>query len=187
MADFLAIETGKVIHVDTIRHIIGRLPCLNTIGGVPFEAYRLECDPVSIERYFEDLERILVDFPCAMVINLDETGHCDWVEARIESVVVPVSSPNAQIPIPVKRQTNRSTLLAGIAADGNQLTPLVLIHRHPIETELYESELTPELVMFRHQENGLITTDLFNEWTREVLFPYFEQAGAALLGMVQDW
>jgi hypothetical protein len=35
IADFLAIETGKVIAVETIRHIIGRLPYFKMIEGIP--------------------------------------------------------------------------------------------------------------------------------------------------------
>jgi hypothetical protein len=89
IADFLAIETGKVIAVDTIRHMIGRLPGFKMIEGIPFEVNRMDCDPAAMERYFDDLERILVDFPCAMVVNVDETGHCDWVDARTQTVVVP--------------------------------------------------------------------------------------------------
>jgi hypothetical protein len=37
---------------------------------------------------------MLVDFPCAMVVNPDETGN--WVD------VVPATDPKAEIPIPVK-------------------------------------------------------------------------------------
>jgi hypothetical protein len=66
----------------------------------------MDCDPAAIERYFDDLERILVDFPCAMVVNVEKTGHCDWVDARTQTVVVPCSYPKAEIPIPVKRQTD---------------------------------------------------------------------------------
>jgi hypothetical protein len=175
ISDFILIETGKCIPIDTIRHLMARFPGFKTVVGLPFEAERVKSDPAAIDAYFDRLARILVDFPAEMVINLDETGHCEWVDARSEIVLVPDDFPDTKIPIPVQRQSTRSTLLGAITAGGSHLRPLVIIHRDTIETELYECGFTPDRAYYRTQENAFITSELFFDWAEKVLFPYFDE------------
>jgi hypothetical protein len=171
---------GQIVAADTLRHYIHRLPEFKVIDGVPFEADRLESDPEAIDDYFNSLQHILIDFPAAMVVNLDETGHCEWVDSRIEKVIVPVEFPDGRIPVPVNRHSTRSTLLGAITADGGRLKPLVIISRETVETERYENGLTPDRVMYAKQENAFITQELFAEWVAQVLFPYFATTRASL-------
>jgi hypothetical protein len=79
--DFVFIETGKSIPADTIRHLIARLPGFKIAIGIPSEEDRVQSDPQEIDTYFELLESILIGFPADMVVNLDETGHYDSVNA----------------------------------------------------------------------------------------------------------
>jgi hypothetical protein len=182
ISEFLFIHSNISIADDTLCHIVHRLPGLKVIRGIPMETERVETDQQQIQAYFRMLEQILNtdDIPAGMVVNLDESGHCEWVDAHEEKVVVPVDFPDAQFPMPVKRQSARSTLLGAIAASGASLKPLVIVHRETIETELYECGYTPDQATFATQENAFITGELFNQWTQEVLFPYFEATRAAL-------
>jgi hypothetical protein len=180
LTEFVETELAEDIVPDTLRHYIHRLPEFKVIEGIPFEAERLEADPAQIEEYFDCFQRILVDLPAAMVVNLDETGHCEWVDSRIEKVIVPIEFPDANIPMPVNRQSTRSTLLGAITADGGRLKPLVIVSRETLETELYENGLSPSRVMYAKQENAFITRDLFEKWANEVLFPDFSATRASL-------
>jgi hypothetical protein len=91
--------------------MIARLPGFKIAVGIPTEEQRMRSDPREIDAYFERLEYILVDFPADMVMNLDETGHCEWVDARTEPVIVSDDFPGVTIRVPVKRQSERSTVL----------------------------------------------------------------------------
>jgi hypothetical protein len=79
---FILIKTGKPIHSEKTRHIMARLLGFKIGTGIPPEEDWVQSDFQDIDAYFERLESILVDFPADMVLNLDETGHFDWVEQR---------------------------------------------------------------------------------------------------------
>jgi hypothetical protein len=167
--------TNKHLLLDSVRHIVRRLPQFRVIKGVPIDARRLECDPAEIDEYYQVLESLLEDFPAAMIINIDETGHQEWADSHPERVVVPVDYQGATMRIPVSRETKRATLLAAITADGHYLKPLVVIPRQTCDAELFQIGFTPEKILYASQENGFIDTELFDWWTREVLFPYVSE------------
>jgi hypothetical protein len=166
---------GKNIHLDSIRHWVHRCQDLKEVDGHPQETVRLNCNPQEIDGYYDDLDRILHDFPAALVINLDETGHQEWADRTDQRVVVPESYEGDSIDIPINRASKRSTLLGAITADGFALDPMVIMHRGTIEREVYQTGYIPTRVMFAQQENGFIDTNLFNLWCREKLFPYVER------------
>jgi hypothetical protein len=182
ISDFILISSGISVAQDTLRHVIHRLPGFKVIDGIPMESDRVHADQQEIQAYFANLARIFSSeqVPASMVVNLDETGHCEWVDARHEKVIVPEHFPDNKIPIPVQRQATRSTLLGAISAGGSSLKPLVIVHRETIETELYELGYTPDRVLLAQQGNAFITTDLFHSWAKEVLFPYFESTRSSL-------
>jgi hypothetical protein len=83
------LETGKSTPVDTIRHLMARFAGSETAVRIPFEAKRVKTNRVDYDRYFDRLDRILVDCPADMVVNLDETSHCEWMDAQTEILKVP--------------------------------------------------------------------------------------------------
>jgi hypothetical protein len=125
------------------------MSCFTVLQGVPFGALCLNCGLAAIEEHFDQLERTLDDVRCAMVVSLEETGYGECVDARSQSVVVPVSYSISEIRIPVKRQSHGCTLLATIDANMYQLNPLNIIHPQTIQTELDERGRTPELGISR--------------------------------------
>jgi hypothetical protein len=52
---------------------------------------------------------------------------------------------------------------------------MVVVPRKTIETELYSLGLTPRKVLYAYQENGFITTELFDEYADEIRFPFIEE------------
>jgi hypothetical protein len=180
IAQFLVLEFELYPPLKVIRYHVAQIPDVKMITGEPMEDNRVEADPTVIENYYKFLEAHLKDFPAALVLNLDERGHDDWVDAHSQKVAVPISFTEKTIPVPVSRKTKRTTLLGAIVADGSYLKPLVILQRSTCEMELYQIGYTPRNAMLRHQENGFIDTPLFNEWTDEVLFPYIMRTRAEL-------
>jgi hypothetical protein len=66
-------------------------------------------------------------------------------------------------------------MLLCIRSDGKYLKPLIIIERKSIEVELYELGFTPDVCYIRYQENGFITTALFEEWSKDVLLHDIEE------------
>jgi hypothetical protein len=114
------------------------------------ERERVDADPEEIEHFYEQLELVSEDLPAGLLINLDETGHQEWVDAHRELVMVPVEYSEKTILIPVDRSEKRSTLLGAIAVDGTCLKSMVVVPRITIETELYEHGEAPDKAIYVH-------------------------------------
>jgi hypothetical protein len=179
-SEFIAQDLKHVINIDTIRGIVDRMIEFRPVTGVPMEKERVHADPDAITEFYEKFERETRGLPAGLVINLDETGHQEWVDAHNEMVLVPCDFPHDKVPIPIDRSQKRCTLLAGIAADGTCLAPMVVVPMKTIEEEMYTMGCTPDKVRYVHQENGFITGDLFNVYVDEILFPFIQDTRASL-------
>jgi hypothetical protein len=171
--DFLEQQCETIVALDTLRKNIREMPEFRTIDGIPMEKERVQASPEEIEAYLETLSRLIAAFglPAGMLVNIDEAGHQCWQDAHRETVIVPVSYTEETIPMPVRRNEKRATLLGGICADGTVLDPLVIVPRVTIEKELLL--LGGAKLHIAYQPNGFITQELFEEWCRDVLFPFF--------------
>jgi hypothetical protein len=61
-----------------------------------------------------------------------------------------------------------------IAADGTFVKPIAIVPRLWVEQEVYEIGYTPDRVMLEYQENGFISTKLFDKRATEVFFPHVQ-------------
>lgn len=158
---------------DSLRKLLKSWNGIKTVDGTPMEAERVHCNPDEIDAYYNLVEVAIntLPVPASFIYNIGETGFKDWVDCRIERVVVPSSYAEDKIDIPVDRNSKRSTLLAVVSASGDTLKPMVILPRKTIEAELYEVGYTPDKVLAVYQENRLITTPLFELWAEEIFFP----------------
>lgn len=69
------------------------------------ESERVHCNTELIDMYYSKLERILKTYriPSAFIINIDEAGYSEWVDAGKIKVIVPSSCISDEINIPLKR------------------------------------------------------------------------------------
>jgi hypothetical protein len=173
---------------DTLWHIIQRMPEIKVVTGIPMEKERIMVRLEVLQDYAKRLKAMIEGIPREFVVNMDETGCADFVDAREQKVLVPSTCERTSIPIPSDRSEKRATLVGGIAADGVGLKPLIILPRKTIAKELEIMGYTEDKYMFVHQENGFITKARFQEWILKILIPYFERrrqetgyAGRALL------
>jgi hypothetical protein len=116
------------MNLGTLHKLVENMPSsLTVIRGVPMDASRVQCDIEAIDEYYEGLELNVPGVPADMVINLDEAGHQDWVDAHACPVVVPADFVGSQVEVAVSRQTKRATLLGAITLGGPYLKPLVIM------------------------------------------------------------
>ena len=169
--DFLDYSHQINILPDTVRHMIRKCSCLKSIIGIPMEKERIMADPEKIQNFYSELEELIDDTPASLVFNLDESGFQEWTDRCKITVVVPISHLEERIEIPKDRSSKRSSLLVCIAADGTFLKPLIIITRKTAELEIFNVGYTPNRTILCYQENGFITTTLFEKWADEVFFP----------------
>jgi hypothetical protein len=91
------------------------------------------------------------------VANMDESGCADYVDTRKERVLVTVECDKATVSIPADRTEKRATIVAGVAADGASLKPMIVLGRKTIANELDMLGYTPDKYTLVHQEKGFIT------------------------------
>jgi hypothetical protein len=174
IAHFLDSEMSIQISLDTLRHIVHRHPDSKTVVGIPMERERVEVDSREIGECYDRLRSEVTGLPSAMVFNLDETGHQEWADKHDIRVVIPVSYESESIHVPCDRSSKRASLLVCIAADGTFVRLLVIVPRLTVDQEVYEIRYTPDRVMLEYQENGFISTQLFDKWVIDVFFPHVE-------------
>ena len=173
--DFVHRESGQMLLIDTVRHIVSRNRHWKVVAGVPMESLRLQAEDEEIDRYFELLESDVEGVPAHFIFNADECGFDEWQDRRECHAIVPAEYASDSILVPVTRQSRRSTLLGCIAADGSSLQPFVVVTRKTISHELRLNGYTAEKVEIVHQENGFIDTLLFEQWAEEIFFREVER------------
>lgn len=165
IADFIHDQFFKKVTLDTIRHIVQSMDALKVVTGIPMENDRIFCDSKKIDDYFNKLEDALkFDIPPEFIINIDETGFQEWVDAKRLKCIVPNSHDKITVKIPRERSTKRSTMLCGICADGTTIRPMIIVSRETIEKELLDNGYTPDKVMYGRSETGFINQELFLNW-----------------------
>ena len=171
--DFLIERFDLSINVKTLRGMVDRWADFRVVDGVPMEDSRNFSDRNEIDEYFARLGEMLdvAKIPPAFVINADETGFQEFVDARGSARIVPTEYPLNSVPVPVTRAEKRATLLAAISADGTYLRPMVVVPRDTMERELLLRGYTPDKIHYGRSEKGFMNTQLFTEWGRHTLTP----------------
>jgi hypothetical protein len=141
------------------------------IVGEPKEEKRVFTSDEEIRQWYIALAKEIKAIPSSFIFNVDETGCNDWVDKRELHVLVPSDYKYETIPLPIDRNSKRSTLTACISPDGLALKPFVIIDRVTIDDQLLIAGYTPTVVKFVFQENAFMTKLLFDKWALEVFFP----------------
>jgi hypothetical protein len=95
------------------------------------------------------------------VYNVDEVGFDSGVDASRIAVVVPAGYTESDIAVPVNRGNSRASMTDCVAANGLHLKPYVIVPRKTLKVELYESGFPLESCRIVHQEDGFVTSQLF--------------------------
>ena len=131
LADIVArlLETNRVTTKDALRKGLGRRKIFKIIEATPVNASRLHIDDEKVQQFHNLAEVLLHDVPAAFVFNMDETGINEYANAKKRQVVVDKNFPGDKTEYPVERNTNSSTLVACIAADGTGIPPLLVVKK----------------------------------------------------------
>jgi hypothetical protein len=154
---------GIGVSLNTLSRLIRHPPDVKTVDWIPMERARVMADPAAIDAYYAKIAELIDDVPREFVLNMDETGFADHLDAREERIMVPATYLHATIPLPVDCNMKRSTMVAGVAADGAALKPMIIVPRVTIERELLLWGYGSGKVFFKFQENRFIAIPRFGE------------------------
>ena len=160
---------------EALRKAFKRRKKVKFIDATPVQACRLNIDDVKVQRFIRDTEELIHAVPASFIFNMDETGINEYANAKTKQVVVDENFPGDQTHYPVERNTNSSTLVACIAADGSAIPPLLVVKHRTIRQILLRKCWTEEKVRFAHSDSGFITRDIFMRWLNDTFIPNVDE------------
>ena len=165
----------KRVSVDALRMALKRRLTVKIITAIPTEACRLNVDDAQVQQFFQATEALMNNVPAAFVFNIDETGINRYANAKKKRVAVHAGFQGRQIRFPVERNTQHSTVVACIAADGTAINPLIIVKHRTTRDTVRLRCWGDDKVCFRHSESGYVTNDLFIGWLRDTFIPSVEE------------
>ena len=180
--DFAESEWGLTVNTSSLRSFIEQNPDFRTVIGEPLEDSRLFANRSQIEQYFEDIDEIIrtANIPAAFVMNVDESGFDQFVDARRSTRIVPARYQLNTVPVGVTRAEKRATMIGAICADGSAVRPMIVLQRETVEKELLLRGYTPDKVLLTRSDSGFVNSRLFLQWGRDCLIPFVRQRRAEL-------
>lgn len=174
LQQFIITNIQKVISVQTIHNYIKQSKKFKIIEGIPMHDKRCSINEDDLNTYFEQLKVAVNGTPVSLIYNMDEAGEDEYVDSFSMMVIVPISYDKSTIPLPVRRQSKRSTLVHCICADGTYLKPLVIIPRKTVDSSTFK-RLNCNNLLIKHQEKGFANTDIIKIWLEQIFFPNIEK------------
>jgi hypothetical protein len=135
-------------------------------------------DASEIDARYIILSENLMAVSRRFVFNVNETGRSEHIDSDEVTVVLPIDYPHPSDPVSVNRLTMRSTLSSCIAAEGYRMKPFVIVDRATVGARAGLHGYDRSNVFLAPQENGFMTTRLFELWAKEVFCPAVAQRRA---------
>ena len=106
------------------------------------------------------------------LFNCDESGQCDYVDARETFVIVPKEEVTPKIPI--SRAARRLSVLHTISSDGEWIKPLFVVPRKTLDMSVY-NVIQPDQIDAKHQNKGFLNTEIFEHWFTNIFIPHLKE------------
>ena len=139
-------------------------------------------NPVVLQRYFTDLNEILVEFDISnkpsVIWNCDETGK------QFEHDPVKILAPKGARSLVGRTTANRTnvTIMACVNAVGNVMPPMFVVKGKTSRSlHGFNTEAAPEGCMWAYQEKGWMNDALGEVWFREIFLKNCGDARPQLL------
>lgn len=161
------------ISSDTARYVCKEYFGYTTCLAKSKEDKRLEVSENDIDLYFQGLKTILSGVNGRFILNIDETGVSEYINTQPFIVVTPQNFTSCAY-IPVNRSERRCTGVVGIAPDGINPKPMIIVSRKTYDSEIHY-EYPSDGYSISFQSKSFMTTRLFKKYLTEIIIPYFSQ------------
>lgn len=152
--EFIIQRFNKTVKSDAIRHLINRNFC---------QLYLLN---ENLNQLAQKIEGVHFQF----VINIDEIGNKDFVNAELKTLIVPANYPMQYAPYSVDRSVKRSSCIASISPGGIVAIPQIAVARETVYSEVYQY-ISSDSVSVVHTPKGFVNTDSFKYWFENQFLP----------------
>ena len=109
--------------------------------------------------------------PPDFVMNLDEVGCHDFVDAQNKTVIAPASCKSQVVYYPVGRSGKRASAIVCISLSGIVCPPQIAVPRATIDTQIFQY-IPPQSFQIATTKSGFVTTESFSKWLKEIFLPY---------------
>ena len=161
------------ITADTAHYICTEYFGYSTYLAKPKEKARAEVKEKDIDDYYDELKTVLNGVNGRFIINIDETGVCEYVDTQPYLVVTPKDF-TSHVSIPVDRSEKRCTGVVAIAPDGNNPKPMIIVNRKTYDSEI-NFEYPSDGYSIEFQSKSFMTKRLFKKYLKEIILPYFAE------------
>lgn len=164
---------NKFINDDTLSHYFYR--DLNndfkTVEAQSKNSNRLFVTLASIEENTNKLAQEIQNVPPDFVMNLDEVGCHDYVDAQTKTVIAPSSCKDKVVYYPVGRSGKRASAIVCISLSGLVCPPQIAVPRSTIDSEIFQY-VPPTSFQIATTNTGFVTTESFSKWINDVFLPH---------------
>jgi hypothetical protein len=151
------------------------MPGVKRVVELPMDRARVICDQNTLADFYDKLGAVIDGIPAAFVYHVDQSGCSEWADRSAEVIIfMPTDLKKDRIPVPVDRQSKRSTMVGCIAGDGSAMTAMIILDRVTMEDNLQLYRCDAEKVLIVSQSKAFLTTSFFMIWTDQVFFPTIE-------------
>ena len=163
---------NKAVSKDCVRARLAARGATKVMTAMPMEEGRALVPEAVKREYVARMEgAVCGNIPSAFVYNVDECGIQEFADAKPVDVIVPVGFDRETLEYASRRNAYRSTLVAGICADGSALKPVFIIKQKMVPDQIVLDGWTKDKVLFIHTESGFVNGGLFVEWFNTVFVP----------------
>ena len=139
------------------------IPSVSCQNAPKIEDNRYEVNEKELKEYINNTKKLLKNkISSNFLYNLDEVGFDSFVDIK-RGLVLHNDNNNNKSFFPVKRTSERITLLGVICMDGTEVVPLpIIIQKKTINIDVacqYSNFFYPVF-----QSNGFMTNDIFYDW-----------------------
>jgi hypothetical protein len=103
------------------------MPGVNSVIGFPIEFERVAVDPQQIDPWFDELAEKVQRIPRAFVFHVDKTGCSEHADSREVRALMPIDCHGTSIPVPLDRNSKRSTFTVCIVTDGFRAKSFMIV------------------------------------------------------------
>ena len=170
---YISQKYNKYINDDTLRHYFYKdlTEDFKPIEALSKDANRLTVSIENIETNTNTLSRAIYNVPPDFVMNLDEVGCHDFVDAQSKTVIAPASCTAPVVYYPVGRSGKRASAIVCISLSGLVCPPQIAVPRATIDSEIFQ-HVPPTSFQIATTNSGFVTTESFSKWLKEIFLPY---------------
>ena len=143
----------------------------------PIEQLRAEVTKDELEKFYEQLQELLIGVHPCNIINVDEVGFSRRSSMKPLHCVVPTFASEQRVEYIPRSDVDRTfTMVAAISLNGQFLLPMLVCPVKSLPTDFMTNQIWQGTDCFlAHSGTGFVNRDTFCFWYEKVFRPHLKQ------------